>query len=192
MPKPSAQRERLIETAARLFYRQGLPTVGINAVTDQAGVARMTLYNHFKSKDDLALAAFARQADQRRERIETELARRDDAAGKVTALFDLAEALAAEEGFRGCIFVNAVLQQLDPDSRLHALALAHKRWIAETIRHVAETGGAQGGDRLAQQILALWDGAIVEAYIQGAADPIRAARDAALTLLSTARAGTSA
>ena len=192
MSKSSAPRDRLIDTAARLFYRQGLPTVGINAVTDQAGVARMTLYNHFKSKDDLALAAFARQGEQRRERIEAALARRNDAAGKIAALFDLAEALAAEEGFRGCVFINAVLQQLDPDSRLHTLALAHKRWVAETIRHVVEAGGVCSGDRLAQQVLALWDGAIVGAYIQKSADPIRAARDAALTLLSAARAGASA
>jgi AcrR family transcriptional regulator len=87
MPTRPSPRERLIDTAADLFYERGLPNVGINEVTDRAGVARMTLYNNFDSKEALALAAFQRQVEIRRAVIEKRLAR-------ARTYFDFSEPLA--------------------------------------------------------------------------------------------------
>lgn len=179
-------RDRLIGTAARLFYERGLPNVGINEVTDRAGVARMTLYNNFASKEDLALAAFERHAELRRQLIEARLAQARSPARKIAAFFDVAERLASGARFRGCAFINVALQQPDADGRLHAVVRAHKDWIRTKFRAIAEEARARNPDRLSQQLLALWDGAIVEAYIQGTTVPISAAREAGRALFALA------
>lgn len=186
MPPDQPARDRLIETAATLFYEHGLPNVGINEVTDRADVARMTLYNNFASKEDLALAAFERQAERRRAMIEEETRRHKSATGRIEGLFIVAQQLARDPAFRGCAFINVAVQQPDPNGRLHALARAHKTWIREYIQSLIEVVGGGNGRQLAQQILALWDGAIVEAYIQSSTEPITAARRAAVTLVQSA------
>src|SRR5262249_33601671 len=89
-------RDRLINTAANLFYERGLPNVGINEVTERAGVARMTLYNNFDSKEALALAAFERQAEARRALMEKRLERARTASDAVKAMFDVSEQFARE------------------------------------------------------------------------------------------------
>src|ERR1700716_2504401 len=89
-------RDRLIDTAAYLFYERGLPNVGINEVTERAGVARMTLYNNFDSKEALALAAFERKAEARRAVMEERLERARTPADAVKAMFDLSEHFATQ------------------------------------------------------------------------------------------------
>src|SRR5215475_5994101 len=126
---PTSPRDRLIDTAAALFYDRGLPNVGINEVTDRAGVARMTLYNNFDSKDALALAAFERQAEARRALMEKRLARARTPADAVKTLFDVSEKHAAESRFRGCPFINVAVQDPKLDGPMHALVRAHKDWI---------------------------------------------------------------
>src|ERR1700730_7781055 len=100
MATRQAPRDRLIDTAAELFYDRGLPNVGINEVTDRADVARMTLYNNFESKEALALAAFERQAEVRRALVEKHLKRARAPSESVKAMFNVAEQLATQPRFR--------------------------------------------------------------------------------------------
>src|ERR1700730_16060490 len=95
-------RDRLIDTAGDLFYERGLPNVGINEVTERAGVARMTLYNNLDSQDALALAASDRRAEARRALFAKRLERARTASDAVKAMFDVSEQLATEPGFCGC------------------------------------------------------------------------------------------
>ncbi len=185
--KRPSPRDRLIDTAGDLFYARGLPNVGINEVTDRAGVARMTLYNNFDSKEALALAAFERQSEARRALIEQRLARARTAADAVKAMFDVSEQLAKESGFRGCPFINVVVQAPHPAGPMHALVRAHKAWLRARFRDIAVQAGHRKPDTAAQQLLALLDGASVEAFIQGSVEPIRASRQAAEILLNAAR-----
>src|SRR5687768_15637980 len=101
MPGRRSPRDRLIDTAAGLFYERGLPNVGINEVTEHAGVARMTLYNNFDSKEALALAAFERQAEARRALFAKHLEGARTASAAVKAMFVVSEQLATEPGFCG-------------------------------------------------------------------------------------------
>src|SRR5262245_9390182 len=176
-------RDRLIDTAADLFYERGLPNVGINEVTERAGVARMTLYNNFDSKEALALAAFERHSEARRGLIEQRLARARTPSDGVKAMFEISEQFATEPGFRGCPFINVVAQDPQPDGRMHALVRAHKAWIRAKFRGIAARAGHRKPDTTAQQLLALLDGASIEAFIQGGVEPIRAGRRAAAILL---------
>jgi len=183
----SSPRDRLIDTAADLFYARGLPNVGINEVTERAGVARMTLYNNFDSKEALALAAFERQAEARRALFAERLARARTASDAVKAMFDVSEQLATQPGFCGCAFTNVVVQDPHPARPMHALVRAHKAWIRARFRDIAARAGHRKPDTAAQQLLALLDGASVEAFIQGSVEPIRASRQAAEILLSAPR-----
>jgi len=184
MPDRTSPRDRLIDTAAELFYQRGLPNVGINEVTDRAGVARMTLYNNFDSKEALALAAFERQSEARQALYEKRLERARTPADAVKAMFDVSEQLAAEDRFCGCAFTNVAIQAPHPEGPIHALVRAHKSWIRTKFRGIAERAGHKKPDMVAQQLLALMDGASVEAFIQGSVEPVRACRQAALLLLS--------
>lgn len=184
MPAQRSPRERLIDTAAELFYDRGLPNVGINEVTESAGVARMTLYNNFESKEALALAAFERQAELRRTLVEKHLKRARTPSESIKAMFDLAERLATRRRFRGCAFINVAVQEPQPNGPMHALVHGHKDWIRANLRDIAECAGHKQPETAAQQLLALWDGAIVEAFIQGNVEPIRASRLAAAILLT--------
>ncbi len=187
MPTRSSPRDRLIDTAADLFYERGLPNVGINEVTDRAGVARMTLYNNFDSKEALALAAFERQAAARRALFEKGLERARSASDAVKAMFDSYEPIAAESNFRGCPFINVLAQDPRPKGPMHALVHAHKNWIKAKFRDIAVQAGHRRPDTTAQQLLALLDGASIEAFIQGSVEPIRACKQAALLLLKASQ-----
>jgi AcrR family transcriptional regulator len=184
-------RERLVETAAALFYRCGIPNVGINEVTERAGVARMTLYNHFASKEDLVLAALDLQSRRRREVVDALLSGSGSADRRLQGLFDVAAALAADPESRGCAVINACLQLPDPKGAIHAAVRAHKDWIRLRVEDVLRVDGVKAAGGLAQQILALWDGAIIEGYIQQSDQPVKAARRAALLLLRAAREASS-
>jgi AcrR family transcriptional regulator len=183
MPTLGSPRDRLIYTAGRLFYDRGLPNVGINEVTEKAGVARMTLYNNFASKEALALAAFEKQSEQRRVLIEKHLKRVQTAGERICAMFDVAERLASEPRFRGCAFINVAAQEPEPKTRMHALVRNHKNWLRGIFRDNAEQAGHRNPDLAGQQLLALWDGALVQAFIQGSVEPIRASREAARLLI---------
>lgn len=180
---PKAPRDRLIDTAAELFYDRGLPNVGINEVTERASVARMTLYNQFESKEALALAAFERQAEEKQALVDKHLKRTRTPLQSVKAMFDVAEKLAMRPGFRGCAFINVAIQEPRSKGQIFALVREHKDFIRSKFRDIAARAGCPKPETTAQQLLALWDGAIVEAFIQGNAEPIRASKQAAAILL---------
>jgi len=187
MPARPSPRDRLIDTAADLFYERGLPNVGINEVTDHAGVARMTLYNNFDSKEALALAAFERQAEARQALFTKQLKKARTASDAVKAMFDVSEQLATEPGFRGCAFTNVVLQVPHPKGPMHALVREHKAWIRAQFRDIATRAGHRKPDTTAQQLAALLDGASIEAFIQGSVEPVRACKQAAEIILRAQR-----
>ena len=178
--------DRLIGTARRLFLRHGVPHVGINRVIDEAGVARMTLYNHFASKDALVAAVFEQEAEARRRSITAVQDELQGSSEKVLALFTVALDLAGLEGFRGCAFVNLAIETATPDSALHGSAKAHKDWVLSNILEHLPPKTFADPEMLARQILVLWDGGIVGAYVHQGAGPIHAAREAAQALMRAA------
>lgn len=182
-PSSLPARDRLIDTARRLFLRHGVPQVGINRVIDEAGIARMTLYNHFPSKDALVAAVFEEEAALRRASIASTQELLEGPFEKVMALFTVALDLAGLDGFRGCAFLNLAIEAAAPDSALHAMAKTHKDWIRQNVAGHLPLHLFTDPETLAQQIVVLWDGGIVGAYVQQSNAPIEAARDAARALM---------
>ena len=179
-------RERLLATARRLFTRHGASNVGINDVTAAAGVARMTLYNNFASKDALTAAVYeemARAALQALSEMETSGHSEEE---NILAIFDHFDRSEHEADYRGCPFIHASLQAADASGPIHAIVHSYKRGLRE---HIVQVLGAGRRNRaeLADQIVLLLDGAVTEAYLKGVANPMGAARQAAATLLRSTR-----
>ncbi len=181
-PRGSAGRDRLLATARELFIRHGASNVGINDVTATAGVARMTLYNNFPSKDALTAAVYeemARAVLQALSGMET--AGRSDEEN-ILAIFDHFDRSEHEAGYRGCPLIHASLQAAEASGPIYEIVHSYKRGLHEHIVHVLDEGRRNRAE-LADQVVLLLDGAVTEAYLKGVADPVTAAKRAAVTLL---------
>ncbi len=184
--KDSTARARLVAVASELFYRKGIPNVGINEIIEASDIARMTLYNHFASKDELVIAVMKQRGEERQKAIVTVLARARTPRAQVLAVFDYLAAVAREQDFRGCVFINATVERAHPGDRAHLLAARHKTWIAAQFETIARQAHWPRPALLAEQLLVLWDGAAVGAYMQQSSRPVAAAKAAAKTLLAAA------
>ena len=122
--KRVSARERILEAADELFSRQGVRAVGIDAIIERSGVARMTLYRHFPSKDALVLAFL-----ERRENLWTKdwLSARWSGAptirgARLLAIFDTFDAWFRSEDFEGCWFINVLLEFSEPSDPINRQA----------------------------------------------------------------------
>jgi AcrR family transcriptional regulator len=181
----SKARQRILETADRLFYEEGFRSVGIDRIIAEAGVAKATLYVHFPSKDDLILAVL-----EHRERCTSEFFRSAmerhgrKAKGSLQAFFAALREWFESPGFRGCAFQNAAVELADPVHPGTEFARGFKRRFGEFLRGIIEESVGEKAARLAPAVSLLVEGAIVTAAIQGKPDVVDVARDAALSLLA--------
>lgn len=172
MPRAS-KKEHLVETAVKLFGREGFHATGIDRILQEAGVARMTLYKHFPSKDDLILAALRRRDEQFRAWFKSAIEKRGGTpAERLLASFDALEEWFEGKAFSGipftgCAFINASAEYSETQHPVHQVAAEHKRLIMEYLRLLASSSGARDPDELAWEIALLHEGAIVTAQVSG-------------------------
>ena len=180
-----AGRERLVTAARDLFTRRGAANVGINDVTAAAGVAKMTLYNNFASKDALTTAVYEELAREVLDALASIEVEDRSEAERVAALFDVFDSRTRDREHRGCPFIHASLQSAHAADPIHAIVRTYKRNLRA---HVLATLDVDrlAREELADQIVLLIDGAVTESYLQGVADPIGAGKRAAATLLRAA------
>lgn len=180
----STRKEQLIETALRLFSREGFQAVGIDRLLAEAGVAKMTLYKHFRSKDELVLAVLRRRDEGWREWLHRSIeARASDPRGRLLAVFDALAEWFADPDFRGCLFINVVAEYGGANEGARALAAEHKRLMVEDLRALCEAAGAKDAGSLAERLALLVEGAIVVAQVCGRVEAARDAKSAAEMLL---------
>lgn len=163
--------------------QRGAAHVGINEVTDAAGVARMTLYNNFPSKEALTTAVYAEMAEVVLGELDERAAAVLPEAARVDAFFDYFGRRHDDVEFRGCPFIHASLQEAEPDGPLRSVAQVYKQALRARVLSALDATRADR-EGLADQIVILLDGAVTEAYIRGVAEPMSAARRAAATLLA--------
>ncbi len=181
-----SRREELVETALEIFQREGFHATGIDRILAAASVAKRTLYHHFRSKDELIIAALRLGDERFRNDFMKRLEGRAAPADALFAIFDVLAELQERKEFRGCAFINACAEYGDRDSPIHSLAAEHKRLILAYVRKLAEDAGARDPEGLARQICILMDGVIVTAQVSGDMDAARSARDAAELLVREA------
>lgn len=181
----SGARDRLVNTAVKLFSRHGYHAMGIDRIIAEAGVSKMTLYNHFRSKDELILAALRRWDEESRNWLMRETERRAKTPReRLLAIFDVLDEWFASNEFCGCMFINATAEFAQQDDPIHVTAVEHKRLFRAYIRKQAEAAGVSEPEELADRIVLLMEGAIVTAQVTGRSDTGAQARKAAEVLVA--------
>ncbi|MBI1778773.1 MAG: TetR/AcrR family transcriptional regulator [Proteobacteria bacterium] len=171
--------ERILATADRLFYRQGIRAVGVDTIAAAIGISKRTLYNHFPSKDALVLA-YLRRRFWRKPPSDA------PAAEQILGDFDRLERLFQSKEFRGCPFVNSVAELGEPGHETNKVAIAFKEERRLWFRELLTKLGVADPDGLAMQLHLLVEGAIAAALVRGDPKVASAAREAARMLLMAA------
>ncbi|WP_028808742.1 TetR/AcrR family transcriptional regulator [Streptomyces canus] len=131
--RPSDARSRLLSTACRIFYEEGIHSVGVDRIVTEAQVTRATFYRHFPSKEDLVLAYLDEAHQTERQQAEAAAAADLPAADTLRKLSKSIAQKIQVPGFRGCAFLNAVAEYPDPGHPVHLAVLAHRQWFLETV-----------------------------------------------------------
>ena len=183
----ASRRDQLIDTALDLFNRNGYHATGIDRILAEAGVAKMTLYKHFGSKDALIQAALERRDERWRDWFRNAVARRAETPrGRLLAVFDALDEWFDRPDFHGCMFIRAAGEFTELGDPIHAAAAEHQRLVLAELRGLAAAAGARRPARLAREIMLLVLGAIVATQVSGPVDAGQAAKKAAALLIEDA------
>ncbi|GAB3690986.1 TetR/AcrR family transcriptional regulator [Saccharopolyspora tripterygii] len=156
----SEARNRLLEMVSRLFYTEGLHSVGVDRIVSEASVTRATLYRHFSGKDDLVVAYLAEADGAMRART----AEVRDRGGSPRAIVrGVAKSIADDirsSGFRGCAFLNAAAEYPDPSHPVHLAVVEHRQWFLRTVTELLAETGESDPEPAARHFVMLRDGAM--------------------------------
>jgi AcrR family transcriptional regulator len=184
-------RDRLLETASRLFYSEGIHSVGVDRLVREAGVTLATFYRHFPTKEAL-VEAYLRATDQRlRGNVENALRDREPRQA-LEALLDLIGQRTSAPGYRGCQFINAAAEYPDNAHPVHVAVNDHRTWFREIATEVAREIGHPDPSEAGQFLVVLHDGALVAAELDDQRAVQAAVKHAALQLLDPHAGGAGA
>ena len=182
----SPARQRILDTAFRLFYAHGIRGVGVDTIIAEAGVAKATFYKHFPRKDDLVVAYLDRVdavwAGQLRDAA---AAAGDEPVDQLVGMFDALTTACRRDGYRGCAFINAAAETAF-GSPVHARTVAHKRQVLAWVRDTAAAAGLRDPDGVARSLTLLLDGGLATGALDADPGAAVAARSAAQVLVTTA------
>jgi AcrR family transcriptional regulator len=179
----SAARQRILDTAFRLFYARGIRAVGVDTIIAESGVAKATFYKHFPGKDDLVVAYLDRVDEVWSGQLHAAAeAAGPEPAAQLVGLFDALTTACRRDGYRGCAFINAAAESM-PGTPVHDRTVAHKQAVLAWVTGLAEQAGAQDPAGLARALTLLLDGGLASGALD--ADPAAAqrAREAAAALV---------
>jgi AcrR family transcriptional regulator len=183
-------RDKILETASDLFYKQGIRAVGVDLVVEKARVAKTSLYRHFGTKDEL-VAAFLERADldfwSEWDRVAEQYA--DNARAELDAQLDWIGERAGQPDYRGCPQINVAAEFPDADHPARKVAKAHKRELRRRLKGIAERLNSAAPDELAGQLTVLVNGAFVSTQIFEPGEAASLLRRAADALIAANAAG---
>lgn len=179
-------RDRILAAAEELFYRDGLH-VGIDAIIEKAGVAKMSLYAHFDSKDDLIVEFLKSKRDAWFVWFLAEIPRRATTPReRLLAMFDLFGEWFCTKEFRGCAFLNAATELPDPSHPARTIVADYKERLRQWIEDQCREARLKSPADLSTQIALILDGAISRAYITGTPDAAKVAQGMVRRLIKDA------
>jgi AcrR family transcriptional regulator len=179
------KREHLLAVAQRMFCETGFHAVSVDTILEEAGVARMTLYKNFGSKD-LIVATLKREDRMFRQWLVSAVeAQSNHSEDRILGLFHALHDRFASEGYYGCAFIRASIEYPVPGHPVHRAAREHKEMIRSYLRGLAAE--VEGADpmMLSEQLYLLFEGAITASQLHGEPWPAEYAREAAKKLLAT-------
>lgn len=181
---PSNRKQHLVETALKLFYQEGFHSTGIDKILAESGVAKMTLYKYFPSKDDLIRAVLEERDRKFREWF---FGRVEEKGGtprqKLEAVFDVLGEWIQGDDFRGCMFINAAAEFSSKDEAISQVAAEHKVAMCDYLAKLVEEAGLRQPEQLAYQLSLLVEGAIVMGHVCRDVEAAQKAKAAGLALL---------
>jgi AcrR family transcriptional regulator len=180
MTKQSNPKQRLLETASELFYRQGYNNTGINQVINEAGVAKASLYQHFGSKEALCVAYLKEKHKNWFEELNQFIRAEDTPKEKILASFDFLESTTKRDDFRGCSFLNILSEVPAASERIGNEAVEHKSKLRSFFKELLNTADQQGN---ADTIYLLFEAAITESQVYKKVWPIRSAKETVRRLI---------
>lgn len=179
LPAKPAMKDRILGTADRLFYLQGIRAIGVDTIAAEIGISKRTLYNHFPSKDALIEAYLKR-------RFVTPRPSDKSPVEQILGTFDALERRFAAKDFRGCPFVNAVAELGSEDRAVRKIAIAFKESRRIWFRDLLVQLGVADPEALATQLVLLVDGSIAQDLVRNDPSMAQAAKEAATVLLKNA------
>ena len=184
--RPASARERIDRTAYELFSRDGVRAVGVDTLAAHAGVAKMTLYKHYPSKDELALAFLRRREELwTRSWLQREVERQGGGPGEqLLYIFDVFDKWFHRADYEGCSFAKVLLEHGDRDHPLRNAAAVHIETIRTFLSQLARNAGIRDADGFARQWQILMMGSIIAAYA-GDQNAARRAKALGLALLAS-------
>ncbi|MCB0279497.1 MAG: TetR/AcrR family transcriptional regulator [Calditrichaeota bacterium] len=181
-----SKKDHLLATATQLFLKNGFQITGIDLIIKEAAIAKMTLYNNFKNKDELILAVVENYAKQFAERITKRAeAMSDDPLIVLISIFDAYKEWYADPQFFGCAFQRAALEFPDTDHPVHQLAAGHNQFIRNYILEQCNRLEIDSAADLAEQLHVLINGASTGALLYADPEQAEAAKDAAKLLIQS-------
>jgi AcrR family transcriptional regulator len=179
-------RQRLLDAASELFYAEGVHTVGIERVIERAGVAKATLYSAFGSKEELIRAYLKARHAATQWRMTAELQRRfATPKERLVGVFEVQGLAFTDPDFRGCAFI-AASAEARPGDAVQQEADSYRAWVHALFFDLAQQAGADDPKALAQQLVLLYDGAGISAWMDRDPSAEKAARTVAAGLVDAA------
>ena len=168
MKTSQAPKDKLFETAARLFHQYGYRAIGVDTIAAESGIGKMTLYRHFPSKDDLIIAFLQRSDEDFWHYFEESTKNAPNAREKLLAFFKALQRYVTTAACYGCPFINVASEYPEPDYAGHQVAIEHKQSVRARFHHLATEAGARQPKVLADGLMMLMDGAYIAARMYGA------------------------
>ena len=182
--KRAHKRDHLIEVATELFNRCGYHASGIDRVIEEAGVAKTTLYRHFRTKEDLIMAVLQRIDAQHREGMRAAVDQlAHEPKQKILASFDVLEEWFRENSFYGCPFMSAASEYNVRTSPVFQVVVLHKRLMIAYFEELAHAAGLDDPARIGEEINLLHEGATAVAQVSGDPGTARKAKAMAARLI---------
>ncbi|GAA4407360.1 hypothetical protein GCM10023168_23320 [Fodinibacter luteus] len=183
---PQPARDRILDTAFRLFYAHGIRAVGVDRIIAESGVAKATFYKWFPAKDDLVLAYLAKVDGIWSGQLHAAAQAAGPApADQLVGLFDALGSACRRDGYRGCAFINAAAEAV-PGTPVHDRTVEHKAAVLEWLTGLAADAGAHDPPALARSLTILLDGGLASGALDADPDAPAQARRSARVLVDAA------
>ena len=184
----SSKREQLLQAALELFCKKGYHGVGVDSISAKAGITKKTLYHHFKSKDEMILAALRHYEERsRNDFMRAVEAKTESPADRLLAVFDVLEEWFREDNFSGCLFVGAMGEYPEEGTPIRRFCQEAKGLTRGYIKSLIEKAELQSADELSQQLMLLIEGAITMAQVNNSSLSAVRAKNAAEILIQNSQ-----
>ena len=176
-------REKILATAEKLIYENGIHATGMDLLVKTSGVARKSIYRYFATKDDVAAAALNARDVRWMQWFRSECEKAQTPQARILGIFDVLGSWFASDGFRGCAFINTAGEVGDADDPIRQIAKLHKQKLLDYTLELTRQLQVDDPVKLARQLFVLIEGTITVARVMGDLTALDSAREIAKLLL---------